>query len=641
MLVLRLLYNALPSDGKRCDSDCNPISHARSISERKGINSCSQCKEVKVWEGIVINLKVIPVETDVLIIGGGLAGCMAAIKAAEDKGLRVILVDKSNTLASGCAASGIDHIWSYIPPIHEKMGYTIEDMAEDHRQGIAYGLFRKDLFYLVAGTMYERVLDLEGFGLQFRYEDSKIPGKFRIVQQFHSVPTSFNFDGKPLKIKLTQEAKRRGVNIIDRVQMTDLITNNGQISGAVGVGTRSGDIYSFKAKAVVLSSGRSNRLSRNPSGFDFNTRLPSPLSGDGTSMAIRAGLPIINIEFLSSRLLAPCGNYCPNYGDPRNTVQPAGRIVDGEGNIIVPRTQFYGWENLGKEKFDPVKTRQRWIEDRKMWRGGRATLPKRVVQGEGPFYLDFNEGTDYEIDYIRWSIRNEGKGAQFMRYFEGEEGLDLRKNSQEYAGWANRELSGTAAKGLWVDKDMETAIKNLFAAGDEVGGLPWAASPGAFTMGWHAGEMAAQRAKGQKEFLPVSDEKTKLRKEICSEILNRKRGFYWKEVEIYLQNLMDFYCGDVRGEGLLRRGLERLEYARNAPLKAENPHELSRSLEVKSIIDNAELVLRSSIERRESRPAFDYRRSDYPEQDDKNWLVFLAVRKEEDGGYRFTKIPIE
>jgi succinate dehydrogenase/fumarate reductase flavoprotein subunit len=625
MLVLWLLYDLLSPIGERSNSDRYSLPDERGVPKR---------------EGIMIGLKIIPIETDILIIGGGIAGCMAAIKAAEEKSLRVTLVDKSNTMASGCAASGIDHIWSYIPPIHERMGYTIEDMAEDHRQGIAFGFLRKDLFCLIAGTMYERVLDLERFGLNFRYEDSNVPGKFRIVPQFHSVPTSFNFDGKLLKLKLTQEAKRRGISIINRVQMTDLIKTNRQISGAVGVETRTGDIYFFKAKAVVLSSGRSNRLSRNPSGVDFNTRLPSPLSGDGTSMAIRAGLPIINIEFLSSRLLSACGYYAPNYGDPRNTVQPAARIVDGKGNVIVPRTEFYHWDNLGKEKFDPVKTRRGWLEDRKIWRGGRAILPKRVSQGEGPFYLDFSEATDYEKDYIAWSIRNEGKGTQFMRYFEGEEGLDLKENSQEYAGWANRELAGTAAKGLWVDKDLETEIRNLFGAGDEVGGVPWAASPGAFAMGWHAGEMGAKRAKGQKKFLAVSEEEVKIRKEICSEILNRKQGFYWKEVELYIQNLMDFYCGDIRGEGLLRRGLKRLEYARNAPLKAENPHELSRSLEVKSIIDNAELLLRSSIERRESRPALDFRRGDFLDQDDQNWLVFLAIRKDEEGEYRFNKIPI-
>jgi succinate dehydrogenase/fumarate reductase flavoprotein subunit len=264
-----------------------------------------------------------------------------------------------------------------------------------------------------------------------------------------------------------------------------------------------------------------------------------------------------------------------------------------------------------------------------------------VRQGEGPFYLDLSEATDEEIDYIAWSIRNEGKGTQFMRYFEVEEGLDLRENSQEYAGWANRELAGTAAKGLWVDGDLESEIKNLFAAGDEVGGLPWAASPGAFTMGWRAGEMAAQRAMEEKAFLAASDEIANVRKAICSEILNRGRGFYWKEVELYVQNLMDFYCGDVRGEDLLKRGLERLEYARKAPLKAENPHELSRALEVQSIIDNAELVLRSSINRKESRPSLDFCRSDYPEQDDRNWLAFLAIRREGDGRYAFKKIPIK
>jgi succinate dehydrogenase/fumarate reductase flavoprotein subunit len=585
--------------------------------------------------------KVIPVETDVLIVGGGLAGCMAAINAAEPGDLKVTLTDKSNTMASGCAASGIDHLWSYIPPVHEKMGYTLEDMAEDHRVGTAFRFFRKDLFLLVAGTMYERVLDLEKFGIRFRYEDSEAPGKFRIVYQFTSVPSAFNFDGAPLKPTLTREAKKRGVTILNRVQMTDLIATNGQIAGAVGVGTRTGDIYFIKAKAIVMSTGRSNRLSRNRSGFDFNTRLPSPLSGDGTSMAVRAGLSIINSEFLGSKLLAPCGNYNPNYGDPRNTVQPAARIIDGAGNVVVSRTAFYDWKNLGKEPFNAEESRRRWLEDRKYWRGNRGTLPKRIMQGEGPFYLDFSEATEYEADYIRWSIRNEGKGNQFMRYFEEEEGLRLKENAQEYAGWANRELSGTAAKGLWVDKNLETGIRNLFGAGDEVGGLPWAAGPGAITMGWHAGGLAAGRAREQKSFTPASEDALKARQDLCSAILGRQRGFHWKEVELYIQNLMDFYCGDIRGEGLLKRGLERLEYARSAPLKAQNPHELARCLDVLSIMDNAELVLSSSIERKETRPTHDFRRLEYPDQDDTNWLVFLAARRDATGGLTFTKIPIE
>jgi succinate dehydrogenase/fumarate reductase flavoprotein subunit len=587
-------------------------------------------------------LDVVPVETDVLIIGGGLAGCMAAIKAAETEGIRVALVDKSDTVSSGCAASGIDHVWAYIPPVHEKMGYTLHDMAEDHRLGTANGFFRRDLFNLVAETMYDRVLDLEKFGINFRYQDSTLPGRFRVVPQFHSVPSSLNFDGGPLKPVLTREARERGVRIINRVQMTDLIIRDRQVSGAMGVHVRRGQVYRFTAKAVVLSSGRSNRLSRNRNGFDFNTRMPAPLSGDGTSMAVRAGLPVINIEFLSNILgLGPCGFYNPNYGDPRNTVQPAARIVDGKSEVIVPRTQFYEWDKLGKEKWTE-EVRRRWLEDRKVWRGARAALVRRHEAGEGPFYLDFSEGTDEEIAYIEWSIGHEGKGTQFLRYFKGEEGADLRTNPQEYAGLWPREISGTAAKGLWVDKDLETEIRNLFAAGDEVGGLPWQASSGAFTQGWHAGETAARRTRDQKKFLPAAEETWRERLAMCSEILERKRGFHWREVETGVQNLMDFYCGDVRSEGLLKRGLERLDDARKAPLRAENPHELGRCLDVKSIIDNAELVMRSSLERKESRPGpLGFVRSDYPEQDDENWLVFLAVRKLEDGTCLFSKIPVD
>jgi succinate dehydrogenase/fumarate reductase flavoprotein subunit len=175
-----------------------------------------------------------------------------------------------------------------------------------------------------------------------------------------------------------------------------------------------------------------------------------------------------------------------------------------------------------------------------------------------------------------------------------------------------------------------------------VGGLPWQASTGAFTQGWHAGEMAAKRAGKQKAFVETKDEKVKIRRDMCTEILDCRRGFHWREVETGIQNLMDFYCGNVRSEGLLKRGLERLEDAKTASLKAENPHELGRCLDVKSIIDNAELVLSSSLERKESRPIpFGFRRADFPEQDDNNWKIFLAIQREDDGQLKHTKLPTD
>src|SRR3972149_3715174 len=253
---------------------------------------------------------------------------MAGIKASE-YGVKVTIAEKANTITSGCAGTGIDHTWAYIRSVHEKMGWRIEDLMEDHIQGIAHGFINRDLLYLIASENYDRVLDLEKFGVNFRYEDSK-------------VPSTFNFDGRDLKVKLTREAKKRGVKIINRVMMTDLLSTDGHVSGALGVGTREGQFYFFRAKAGVFSTGRVNRLSRAVTGVWGNHRIPLNDTGDGRAMGLRAGGPVINMEFLSPSLFM-IGNYEISFGIPRSEVQPGGSIPGPKGEIIVPRTYFYDW----------------------------------------------------------------------------------------------------------------------------------------------------------------------------------------------------------------------------------------------------------------------------------------------------------
>jgi succinate dehydrogenase/fumarate reductase flavoprotein subunit len=515
------------------------------------------------------------------------------------------------------------------------MGWTIDDLIADHSQGIAQGLINKELLYLVASESYDRVLDLERFGVNFRYEDSKIPGKFRIVHQFHSMPSTFNFDGRDLKLMLTKEVKKRGGIIINRVMAVELILTDGQVSGALGVGTNDGKIYFFKAKAVVLSTGRVNRLSRNVTGIWGNHRIPVNETGDGRAMALRAGLPIINMEFYSPANFS-IGNYELNLGSPRNTVQPAASIIGPKGEVIVPRTYFYDWEKLGKEKVDNMENRGKFLGTRQ----DRPSYSQWHQQGGGPFYLDLTGGTEEEIRYIEWSIGNEGKGFLFLDYLKNQEKFDFRRDKLEWLP-NSREMAGTAASGLWVDNNLETEVKNLFAAGDDVGGVPWMCSPGAFTMGWRAGEMAAREAKKQKSFLAVSGEKLEFMKELCSGITQSKDGFHWHEVEIAIQNIMDYYAGDVRAASILSRGTERLnEIKQNVSFRAESAHELMRCLEVRSVLDNAEMVLMASRERTESRKApFGFFRADFPEQDDKNWLAFLAL-KLEGKEFKFSKIPV-
>ena len=577
-------------------------------------------------------IQVIPIESDVLVIGGGLAGCMAAIKAAEHAG-RVIIAEKAN---SGCAGTGIDHSWAYIPPVHEQLGYALDDLLQDHIQGSGGGMVNKDLLNLVAEQNYYRMLDIEKFGIKIRYDDSVLPGNFRIVPQFHSVPTSINFDGRYIKLRLTQQARKRGVEIHNRVMITDLLCSDGEAAGALGVGVRDGNLYIFKAKAVVLSTGRSNRMTRSRSGPKYNLRVPAEDTGDGKAMALKAGVGVINMELLTGLWFSIGGNEI-NLGSPRNTTLPAGSVTGAKGEIFVPRTHFFDWTKLGKEKIDATNVRRQWLQSR------AGTFPDYFglrKQGKGPFFLDLTGGTEEEIQYAEWSISHEGKGYWWLDYLKNQEDFDFRRDKLEFLP-NTRELSIAQAAGVVVDKNLETDVKGLFAAGDEVGGLPFSSSPGAFSMGWRAGELAAQRAKQKKHYLPVKNEPVESLKNRCAEILNRKIGSHWTELELAVQDIVDYYCGDERSENYLKRGLERLAQLKaETPLKAENAHELGRCLEVGSIVDNAEMVMRASLERKETR-RFPSRflRADYPEQDDANFLCFLSQTLT-DGKVKFTKITV-
>ena len=579
-----------------------------------------------------MNTKIdtVQIATDVLVIGGGLAGCMAAIKAREYD-VRVTIAEKANTLSSGCAGTGVDHSWAYIPPVHEKMGVTLEDLIDDHTRGLSAGFVNKDLLRLVAAENYDRMLDLEKFGINIRYPDSKVPGGFRVVYQFHSVPASFNFDGRDLKIVLTKEAKKRGVEIINRVNMVSLVVSDGRIVGALGIGTSDGKIYSFKAKTVVLCTGRINRITRGVTGVWGNHRIPVNETGDGRSMAFQAGLPLLNMEFISPANNYSIGNFELNLGSPGNTVQPAAAVVDQDGNPIVPRTQFYDWDNLGKTK--PEEKPGAGIRP-------RPSYGQMHQEGKGPFYLDLTGGTEEEINYIEWSISNEGKGTLYLDYLKNQEGFDFRKDKLEWLP-NSREMAGIASSGLAVDDKLQTAIQGLYSAGDEVAGVPMAEAPGAFTMGWRAGEYAALDAREQKTSPDTDANELEKVRELVSGMLDNPGGLHWCEVEIAVQNTLDYYAGNVRAEKVLQRGIERLNFvSENARFKADNPHELMRCLEVRSLIDNAYMIFHSSLERHESRRApFGFIRADFPQQDDKNWLAFLAIKRK-DGGFEFSKIPV-
>ncbi|MGB9920664.1 MAG: FAD-dependent oxidoreductase [Moorellales bacterium] len=579
-------------------------------------------------------------ETDVAVVGGGLAGCMAAISAAN-RGVSVVILEKANTRRSGCAGSGIDHLWSYIPPVHEKMGWTLEDLVEDHAKIIAEDFLRRDLLRLIAANMYELVLKLEGFGLRFRFPDSRAPGNFRIVYQFHSVPSSFNFEGRNIKPVLTAEAQKRGVKIVNRVMALELLKEGDRVCGVVGVSTREEKVYLVKAKSVILAtSGRISRLSRSFLGANFNRRLPpSGTTGDGKIMAFKAGAELINMEFFGDRHTTFL-NYTMAGGAPKNTLQPCARVVRADGTVVIPRMSAYDWDRLGKLPDSPENLRSAMAERRRV----ESRRLAEALGGAAPLYLDCAEGTAEEVAYVRWSMSNEGKMWILNRFLE-ENGVDLRRDKLEF-GLGDLEMSGSSAAGVWVDADCQSTVEGLLACGDEIGGVPWACGPGAIATGWRAGEVAAEqgarrRAQGRPEAAQVEEVMARLR-----ELTGRSRGDAWIEVEYALQGIMAAAFRDrggpvpVTSDALLAHALTRVEdLTASARMVAHSPHELMRCLEVQNLADCARLILRAALERKESRRLL--RKEDWPERNDAEWFAFLGLTKGASSReVRFRKIPL-
>lgn len=545
---------------------------------------------------------------DVCVVGGGLAGCMAAIRAGElnDK---VILVDKSNPERSGCAATGIDHIWGYFPEVQKAEGVSLEDLVEDHITNVAKGYINKDIIHYIASTSLDRILDLESYGVKVRYDDSTLPGNFRLQYQLHRCRNTLHFDGRDVKRSLTKQARKSGVKIMDRVMGTELLVKDGQIAGAVGYGTRDGNLHVIRAKAVIMANGRPNRLYKTFTGLVFNTRMAPALTGDGKAAMFRAGTELINMEFVSIPGRWSSKNLIRGGGLPGGSYQPPGIGIDSHGEVIRFRNHEVG-----------------------DWKGGLTAFAKgknfmtELKAGRGPIYADMSWGSDEDQAYMRWAISHEGSGSAFLHLNE-QYGIDFRKHKIEL--WPlEPEHSAACAGGPIVDKTCQTTLAGLYAAGDEAGGVPQSVVPGALTMGYLAAESAVAFAKqvNQQPEANVNEELLTF----CEEIANRTAGDPWQESQAFIQNVMSDYNIQYRSGTMAQRGLESLEYLnKTMQLTANNPHEMTHCLEMRNLIECGQIIFRSTIERRESRFKT-FTRFDYPERDDDNFNCFLGQRKEGD-----------
>ncbi|MGD8982663.1 MAG: FAD-binding protein [Desulfobacteraceae bacterium] len=538
-----------------------------------------------------------PIEVDVLVAGGGIAGLMAAIHAA-DQGASVIVAEKANTKRSGSGATGNDHFCCYMPEVHGDDMEPIlwEDLHSLHGDFQDTSLARKFL-----EQSYERVKDWQSWGINMQpkghwdFSGHAYPGRPRIF---------LKYAGHNQKEVLTKQAKKRGAQIMNHLVLTEVITEKGEVIGAIGVSTSTEKpvVKLFRAKCVLLTTGSATRLypSTTP-GWMFNIAFCPSCNGSGRAMAYRAGAKLINMEIpnrhAGPKYLARCGKatWIGVYRDPHG--KAIGPFVDRPTKELGDITADV-WNTVFTDKFR---------------------------SGEGPIYVDCTTTAEKDIEYMLWGLVEEGNTA--MLDYMAAEGIDVRKHRVEFRQY---EPFLIGSRGIEIDVHAETNVRGLFAAGDEVGNFR-ADISGAATYGWIAGKSAAERAKGIPGFQKA--EKSRLAKDrvrFYSEILERETGPSWKEANLALQQIMGDYAGvEVRSETLLKAGLKYLRDLKTKvfkTLKADNSHTLMRSLETLDLMDCGEVIFLAALERKETRGM--HRRSDFPFTNPLLQEKFLSIWQE-------------
>jgi succinate dehydrogenase/fumarate reductase flavoprotein subunit len=401
-------------------------------------------------------LKEKSVETDVLCIGGGIAGLMAAIRAGE-LGARVVVAEKANSKYSGSGATGNDHFMCYIPEIH---GPDIEPFVNAFQHGQQGGLRHRSFIRTWLERSSEIVKLWDSWGIPMKYN-----GKYEFAG--HALPgqplMNMHYAGKDQKRILTEQALKRGVEVLNRVMCFDLLHDEEGVKGAIGINTVEDELITFHAKGVILGTGSVMRLyPASTPAWMFNTRLSPTCVGDGRAMAFRAGAELVSMEIPILR----CG---PAYFARAGKATWAGVLRDSEGKPVGP------FVTKPDTKYgDPVvDVYQDIFLDYKK-------------SGRGPVYMDCDGLSDEGLGYMLHWLRNEGNVA-ILNHLE-EEGIDIRKNPVEFRSY---EYELFPRGGIYYDNEAATSLEGLYAAGDEFfGGIS-----GAAVFGWIAGENAAKQSK--------------------------------------------------------------------------------------------------------------------------------------------------
>lgn len=538
-------------------------------------------------------MKTEKISTDVLIIGGGTAGCYAALTISENSDKKVLICEKAHIKRSGCLAAGVNALNAYIVEGRKPQDYV------DYAKKDADGIVREDLLLTMSEKLNEVTDRLEKLGLVILKDEN---GKYVTRGNRNLKINGENI--KPILADAVEKAKN--VTVLNRVNIFDYSVKDNKINGAFGFGIESGIFYTIEAKAVIIATGGAAGLYKpNNPGFSRHKMWYPPFNtGAGYAMGIRAGAEMTTFEmrFIALRC--------------KDTIAPTGTLAQGVGAKQI--------NSLG----EVYETKYGLTTSERVY----GTVNENQ-EGRGPCYLR-TEGITAEQDESLLKAYLNMAPSQTIKWIES--GRNPSQQNVEIEGTEPYIVGGHTASGYWVDTDRATTIDGLFAGGDVAGGCPQKYVTGALAEGEIAGLSAVKYIDSKESFEKISDEDTNYHLRETEKYLTDRHSLYTTEqLEEAMQTVMDSYAGGIKTNYRFNekqldiadckiRQLETL----TDDLYAEDFQELMYICELKERLTVCKSVIAHLRARKETRWHSFAENLDYPEKDDRNFNKYVNSRLE-------------
>lgn len=538
-------------------------------------------------------MKTEKISTDVLIIGGGTAGCYAALTISENSDKKVLICEKAHIKRSGCLAAGVNALNAYIVEGRKPQDYV------DYAKKDADGIVREDLLLTMSEKLNEVTDRLEKLGLVILKDEN---GKYVTRGNRNLKINGENI--KPILADAVEKAKN--ITVLNRVNIFDYSVKNNKINGAFGFGIESGIFYTIEAKAVIIATGGAAGLYKpNNPGFSRHKMWYPPFNtGAGYAMGIRAGAEMTTFEmrFIALRC--------------KDTIAPTGTLAQGVGAKQI--------NSLG----EVYETKYGLTTSERVY----GTVNENQ-EGRGPCYLR-TEGITAEQDESLLKAYLNMAPSQTIKWIES--GRNPSRQNVEIEGTEPYIVGGHTASGYWVDTDRATTIDGLFAGGDVAGGCPQKYVTGALAEGEIAGLSAVKYIDSKESFEKISDEDTNYHLRETEKYLTDRHSLYTTEqLEEAMQTVMDSYAGGIKTNYRFNekqldiadckiRQLETL----TDDLYAEDFQELMYICELKERLTVCKSVIAHLRARKETRWHSFAENLDYPEKDDRNFNKYVNSRLE-------------